>query len=146
MWRDSHRPVIHVQHCSTAPDSLLQPDLPGNAFKPGAMPFSGEPVFQKSVNSAFIGTELESYLRSEQIDRLVVVGLTTDHCVSTCVRMAGNLGFEVILVSDATATFQRQDGDGRNISADDMHRIHLVSLSGKFCQLLSTAEVCDYVF
>ena len=59
--------------------------------------------------------------------------------------MAGNLGFDVILVSDATATFERQDGDGRNISADDMHRIHLASLSGEFCQLLPAAEVCDAV-
>ena len=145
LWRDNHRPVIHVQHCSTDPDSLLQPHLPGNAFKPEASPVNGEPVFQKTVNSAFIGTELESYLRSEKLDRLVVVGLTTDHCVSTSVRMAGNLGFDVILVSDATATFERQDGDGRNISADDMHRIHLASLSGEFCQLLPAAKVCDAV-
>jgi len=146
LWRDSHLPVIHIQHCSTDPDSLLQPHLPGNAFKPEAMPVSGEAVFQKTVNSAFIGTELESYLKSEQIKQLVIVGLTTDHCVSSSVRMAGNLGFEVILVGDATATFERYDNDGKLISAQDMHRIHLASLSGEFCRVFSTAEICDRVF
>ena len=55
--------------------------------------------------------------------------------------MAGNLGFEVILVSDATATFERHDINGKHISADEMHRIHLASLSGEFCRVLSTTEV-----
>lgn len=143
LWRDNHRPVIHVQHCSTEPNSLLRPDQPGNTFKPEAMPVNGEPVFQKTVNSAFIGTGLESYLRSEALNQLVIVGLTTDHCVSSSVRMAANLGFEVILADDATATFERQTVDGQTVSADDMHRIHIASLSGEFCRVLSTAEICD---
>ena len=145
LWRNHHRPVIHVQHCSTNSASPLRPGQPGNAFKPEVLPISGERVFQKTVNSAFIDTGLESYLRSEQINKLVIVGLTTDHCVSTSVRMAGNLGFEVILVSDATATFERQDINGKHISADEMHRIHLASLSGEFCSVLSTTEVCASV-
>lgn len=141
-WRSHQWPVIHIQHCSTEKGSPLHPDNPGNAFKPEAMPVNGEQVFQKTVNSAFIGTGLESYLRSEQIDKLVVAGLTTDHCVSTSVRMAGNMGFDVILVSDATATFDRQDINGNHIPADEIHRIHLASLSGEFCQVQSTSEVC----
>jgi nicotinamidase-related amidase len=89
------------------PDSPLRPDRPGNAIKPEAAPQPGEPVFRKTVNSAFIGTTLEAHLRAQGIDTLVLVGLTTDHCVSSTTRMAANLGFSAIVVSDGTATFER---------------------------------------
>src|SRR5206468_2801617 len=51
-WRTTRRPVIHVQHMSTRADSPLRPGLPGNALKPEVAPRPGEPVFQKTVNSA----------------------------------------------------------------------------------------------
>jgi nicotinamidase-related amidase len=57
-WRQAKWPIVHVQHMSQQPDSPLRPDLPGNAFKPEAMPQTGEAVIQKTVNSAFIGTRL----------------------------------------------------------------------------------------
>src|SRR5437762_3448643 len=67
-WRAAGRPVIHVQHLSLEPDSPLREDLPGHAFKTEALPISGEPIFRKHVNSAFIGTELEAYLRDNDIE------------------------------------------------------------------------------
>lgn len=140
-WRQAKWPVIHVQHMSQEPGSPLRRDAPGNAFKPEAMPRDGEPVFQKTVNSAFIGTELEAHLRREGIHALVLVGLTTDHCVSTTARMAGNLGFEVTVVDDATATFERIGPDGVRYSAEQMHRLALASLHGEFAQVQSAQVV-----
>ena len=140
-WRSQGRPVIHVQHRSTEADSPLRPDRPGCAFKPEATPLAGETIFGKGVNSAFIGTSLEAHLREHGISDLVIAGLTTDHCVSTTTRMAGNLGFSAILVSDATATFDRRGVDGVNISADEIHRVHLASLNDEFCKVRSTDEV-----
>lgn len=142
-WRSQNYPVIHFQHCSTEPNSLLRPELPGNAFKPEAQPLADEKLFTKTVNSAFIGTGLEQYLREQAITSLVVVGLTTDHCVSTSVRMAGNLGFEVVLVSDATAAFERKGYAGVHYSAAEIHNVNLVSLDGEFCTVCSTEEVLD---
>jgi len=140
-WRRAEWPVIHVQHMSQQPSSPLRPELPGNAFKPEAVPHDGEPIFQKTVNSAFIGTALDTHLRSEGIRSLVIVGLTTDHCVSTTVRMAGNLGFEVVVVEDATATFERTGPDGVRHTADEMHQVALASLHDEFAQVRSTRDV-----
>lgn len=139
-WREAAAPVLHVRHDSRYPELPLHPANPGNAFKPVAEPLPGEPVFAKQVNSAFIGTGLESYLHQVGIERLVIVGLTTDHCVSTTARMGGNLGFDVVVVSDATATFDRQGPNGDTYSAEEVHRINLASLHGEFARVMDTAE------
>jgi nicotinamidase-related amidase len=140
-WRASARPVIHIQHSSLEPQSPLREGLPGHAIKPEFLPVAGEPLFHKHVNSGFIGTDLEPYLRANGIENLVIVGLTTDHCVSTTARMAGNLGFIVTLVEDATATFERRGPDGIHYSADLMHRAALASLHGEFATVRSARDV-----
>ncbi|MBX2826507.1 MAG: cysteine hydrolase [Gammaproteobacteria bacterium] len=140
-WREKKLPVVHVRHDSTEPQSKLRPELPGNRIKQEVEPLPAETLFAKSVNSAFIGTELEQYLRDNGFEQLVVVGLTTDHCISTSVRMAANLGFDVTLVGDATATFERRFRDGRQFSAEQMHDINLASLDGEFCKVVDAADV-----
>ena len=141
LWRAKSRPVIHIQHCSTEADSPLRLGQSGVEFKPEAEPHVGEVIFQKSVNSAFIGTSLESHLKNEGIHQLVITGLTTDHCVSTTTRMAGNLGFDVLLVSDATATFNRKGVDGKEHSAEEIFEIHLASLNDEFCQVVTAQSL-----
>jgi nicotinamidase-related amidase len=140
-WRRMGWPVIHVQHMSRNPISPLRPHLPGNAFKPEAMPHQGEPVFQKTVNSAFIGTALEEHLRTAGIRSVVIAGLTTDHCISSSVRSAANLGFDVTVVGDATATHERVGPDGVRYTAEQMHGAALASLHGEFGQVRSAHDV-----
>lgn len=140
-WREASAPVIHVFHDSRNESSSLHPDHPGNAVKNEARPLTGEPQFRKNVNSAFIGTGLEDYLKSKRIERVVVVGLTTNHCVSTTVRMAANLGFQTAVVSDATATFDRLTVDGRNRPAQDVHDAALSDLNDEFAVVLRTDQL-----
>jgi nicotinamidase-related amidase len=142
-WREAGRAVIHVQHLSLEPTSPLRADRPGHAFKPEATPREGEPIFRKHVNSAFIGTGLEAHLRERGIRSLVMAGITTDHCVSTTARMAANLGFEVTVVSDATATFERRGPDGAHYDAELMHGAALASLHGEFARVRTAREVLD---
>lgn len=140
-WRKAGHPVIHVQHMSVEPDSPLRPELPGNALKPETLPHPGETLFQKRVNSAFIGTGLEQHLRSAGISALVIAGLTTDHCISSTARTASDLGFDVTVVSDATATHDRIGPGGEPIGADEMHRTALASLSQEFATILTTDQL-----
>ncbi|MFM9438336.1 nicotinamidase-related amidase [Janthinobacterium sp. CG_23.3] len=142
-WRNTQRPVIHVRHRSARADSLFHPDQPGFQVKLEAQALPGEPVIDKQVNSAFIGTDLERRLRARAATTLVIVGITTDHCVSTTTRMAGNFGFATYLVADATATFGRVGPDGRRFSAEQMHDTALASLHGEFATVLSAAAVLD---
>ena len=57
-WRRTKRPIIHVHHVNPKPESLFNGK--GIEVKPEGMPLGGEPVLQKNVNSAFIGTDLQA--------------------------------------------------------------------------------------
>jgi len=141
VWRGSRRPLFHIQHLSVLPDSPLRPGQPGCEHKTEVRPLPGEPVITKNVNSAFIGTELEALLRRQGIDTLVIAGLTTSHCVSTTVRMAGNLGFRTLLAADATAAFAQTGYDGRRFDAQLVHEVSLANLQGEFAEVMLSAEI-----
>ncbi len=140
-WRAKGWPVRHVKHNSTEAASPLRPGLPGNEFEDCAAPQDGEPVYTKQVNSAFIGTELETDLRAAGQMDLVFIGATTDHCVSTSVRMAANLGFTATLVGDACFTHDRAGPNGIKLSAQALHEAHLTSLHGEFATVVDTTEL-----
>jgi nicotinamidase-related amidase len=144
-WRSGGRPIRPVVHDSVEPNSLLRPDLPGNVIQAIAAPNAGEPVYRKHVNSAFIGTKLESDLSQDGIDTVVIVGLTTNHCVSTTARMAGNLGFSTLVVSDATASFAGPALDGTLRPAEAVHSAALSDLHEEFATVVNTAEVLKRV-
>lgn len=144
-WRDNDRSIIHVKHNSTEQASPLRSGQPGNDFKDDLAPQGSEAVFEKQVNSAFIGTKLEQHLKDRGASAVVIAGLTTDHCVSTSTRMASNLGFRTFLIADACATFNRTGHDGKRYSADEVHALALASLHEEFATILNTADVLKSV-
>ena len=131
-----------VSHSSSGHASELLVSARGTGFevKDEAREVVGEPVIVKSVNSAFIGTNLETRLRGAGVATLVICGATTNHCVETTTRMAGNLGFDACLVCDATWTFDRVGPNGDAHSAEDIHAMTLCNLSGEFARIVSAAE------
>ncbi len=140
-WRQRGLPVIHVKHNSVHPASPLFPGKPGNAIKHELRPLPHERLIEKSSNSAFIGTGLRQYLDHHGITHLVVAGLTTEHCVSATVRMAGDLGYTTFLVADATAAFEKVGPDGEKISAETMHGVELACLQGEFATVAKSESI-----
>jgi nicotinamidase-related amidase len=139
-FRERQAAVFHFQHLSSRPNSPLHPDRPGCSLKDEVKPLPSESVLTKKVNSCFIGTQLEDELRKHGVDAVIICGLTTDHCVSTTARMAGNLGFRVHVASDATATFDRVGHDGRKYPAQLMHDTALASLNEEFA-IVGTSDM-----
>ncbi|RIV44311.1 cysteine hydrolase family protein [Flagellimonas pelagia] len=139
-FRNKKFPVFHVIHNSTNPASPLYPGKKGNSIHPLVEPIEGEPVFQKKVNSAFIGTDLEIALIAQNITDLVIVGLTIEHCISTSVRMAANLGFHVTLISDATAAFDKIGFDGKRYPAELIYQTELANLKDEFALIQNTSN------
>lgn len=140
-WRSAGRPVIHVRHDSVEPASTLRLGTPGNMPRPGFEPRSGEAVVVKSVNAAFIGTDLDLRLRRMGVGTVVTFGISTDMCVSTTVRVGANLGYRMVLVEDACDCFDLPDGREGTIAAETVHAAHVASLAFEFATVTSTADV-----
>jgi nicotinamidase-related amidase len=140
-WRRTNRRPIHVQHHSREPQSTYRPGQPGCEFKDCARPAAGELVVTKHVTCAFIGTDLERILREGGHHALVIAGVITNNSIEATVRVAGNLGFEVYVVSDAMFTFDRTALDGSLHKAEDVHAHSLANLNGEYARIVDTAWV-----
>lgn len=145
VWRAHAQPVVLVRHDSVMPGSPLRPGQSGNDFLPG-VDGAHDLLVTKSVNSAFYGTpDLDAWLRSREVDAVTICGITTNHCCETTARMAGNLGYQVTFVLDATCTFDRPDPSGVVVPAEVLARATATNLHGEFATVLTTAQACSVV-
>jgi nicotinamidase-related amidase len=144
-WRDAGQPVLHVRHDSVNGASPLHAGSPGHAFREGFAPRPDEPLIAKSVNCAFIGTDLELRLRRLHVDAVVFFGFTTDRCVSTTARIASNLGFATWVAGDACAAFDVTAPDGRMFPAELVHAVHLATIAAEFGRVADTGALVAQV-
>jgi nicotinamidase-related amidase len=146
-WRKRGWEIIYSQHLSLLANSPLNyQNKEGIEFKEIIKPLPHEVVFQKNVNSAFIGTELETYLREKQVSSVVITGLSTQHCVSTTTRMSGNLGFETFLVENACAAFEITDHTGTTHSPEDVHMYEVAAVHNEFATIVKTDELLAEIY
>ena len=138
-FRGARLPIFHLRHDSLDPDSPLKRGQPGFAFLPEAEPLGGERVFTKRRHAAFVGTRLASALRG--LGRPIFAGLTADHCVSTSVRLAHDLGFQPFVVADAVATFPRRGPSGKRFAAREVQDAALASLAEEFAEITYTKHL-----
>ncbi|WP_328301634.1 cysteine hydrolase [Streptomyces sp. NBC_00435] len=148
-WQESGRPLVLVQHASR-PGGALAPDLPGHALKDFVGERAGQAALHvvKSVNSSFYGTpDLADWLTAQGIGQLVLTGIQTNMCVETTARMAGNLGYDVLVPLDATHTFDLAAGPGPDaprLTADQLATATAVNLQGGgFARIVTTAQLVE---
>ena len=98
-------------------------------FLPEVAPRENEVVLNKTASGAFASTNIEYVLRNMNVAELFVVGVYTNECVSSSVRSAADLGFDVRLISDATAAI-----------TEELHEATLVTTRDRYAKVLTTEE------
>ena len=144
-FRELNLPIYHIRHSSDNPNSKLYKTNKGFEFNDYVLPKNNEPIITKNVNSAFIGTDLKEKLENQNINTLVIIGITTNHCVSTTTRMAGNFGYETYLISDATATFDRIGINGEKYDAELIHLTALANLNEEFATVINSEKLLSEI-
>lgn len=135
-------PVIHVHHAEADPASSMHPGAAGHAPQPGAAPKPGEPVFQKSLSSAFSVPALAAHLKAQGIDRLVIAGGEGPLCISSTVRSAHDAGLQVMLAADAVITLPAFGPGETQIPAAQVQAVELAALAN-FARLAPVATILD---
>jgi len=139
--REKHEAIIHIQHTSLRPNAtFLLPDTPGSDIHPLVAPLPDETVVQKHHPNSFRDTTLLAELQSRQISRLFFCGMMTHMCIDTTVRAASDLGFQCIIVGDATATKDLTYGS-ITVPAVHVQAAFLAALSGLFAKVILNASV-----
>ena len=96
-------------------------------------------IIEKNLPGSFTGTELESWLKENDIDALVICGYMTQMCCDTTARQAMHLGFKVEFLSDATGTLDISNSSGK-IRAEELHKAILVTQAMIFSKVMTTDE------
>lgn len=95
-------------------------------------------VINKRRDSAFQDTELDLWLRSTYVDTVICTGVDTAICVENTLEDAFNIGYDVILVEDATASSWQKIGQAtiRKVAGS----YGWVVTTDRLIELLSTYE------
>ena len=140
-WRKNAWPIIHIRHDSTEEQSPYRQGQPLHDFKVEALPIEGEPIIGKSTANAFAGTLLDETLQGLGIEQVVICGVLTQHSVDTSARMAAALGYQVTIVSDATAAVATTDITGRYWKANEVHTLALTHFFADYGFVKTSAQL-----
>ena len=133
--RAKGRPVVYIQHFNPLGDSFFLEGTKGAEISDRIRPEKGDKVIVKRYPNSFLETELDAYLKSLQIDTLLVCGMMTHMCVDTTVRAAMDYGYQVRLAADACATMDLTL-NGEVIPAETVHRTFIAALDGVFAEIV----------
>jgi nicotinamidase-related amidase len=109
-------------------------DDPSWQIDDSVRPEANEIVLHKTTSGPVNSTKLDQLLHNLGITSLVVVGLTTDVCVTQTARETSDRGFRVLIAEDACTTL-----------SEEMHRAALLAFSLAFGRVRRTSEVLDIV-
>lgn len=131
-FRAEKKTVIHVKHNFEGLSDIQDT----------VKPLPNEKVIIKNYPSSFLGTDLDAYLKSKNIEKLVVAGMMSHMCVDTTVRACQDYGYEVTLIENACTTMNLCF-DGKTFDAKTVHNIYMASLNGIFAKVIKLEEYMD---
>ena len=139
-FRKTGQRVVHVRHCDDTAGSPLHPDAPSFQPMPCAIENDGEPIFIKTTSSAFASTELETWLRSEDITDIVMTGAVASFCVNSAVRAGCDLGFNMHVVRDGVIDFDLPDA---GLEAKAIFDVTMGLLEADFAEIVTTSALIE---
>ncbi|WP_206189072.1 isochorismatase family protein [Serratia marcescens] len=111
----------------------------GWQFYPPFAPRSNEFVISgRAGASAFTASDLDNYLRGQGITRLYLAGYATHVCIESTLRAAHDLGYEPVILSDATAAFTAQQQ--QHVLNDVVHHFGWAMMTQAFIETLSFGD------
>lgn len=142
-FRRNRWPVVIVQHLALSNEAtFFRPGTDGAELHAGFEPQNGDTHIIKHYPNAFRHTELGHVLKEAGTQHLVFCGMMTHMCIDTSTRAAADLGFQVTLLGDATATRSLSFG-GQTVPADQVQTAYLAALNGSFARVISTRDWLD---
>ena len=139
-FREKKLLVIHAQHISTQPDaSYFLPCTKGADFYSSVQPLKNEMIIKKHYPNSFKDTPLLNNLIKNQINHLVICGMTTHLTVDATVRAAYDLGFSCTVLHDACAARQLEFNH-TTISSQNVHYAFLAALQPAYATVLSSED------
>ena len=140
-FRNQSLPIIHIQHISIRPGAtFFLPDTTGIEFHENVKPAAGEKIIVKNYPNSFRNTELDYYLKVNNISKIVITGMMTHMCVDSTVRAAYDSGYECIVAGDCCATKNLRIY-GSEIPAEKVQNSFLAALNGTFSKVLKKDEI-----
>lgn len=135
-------PRVVVQHTFPQPDKpFFQRGTPQWQLHPEVRGRPHDLLIEKNLPGSFTGTELESWLRQQGIDTVVISGYMTHMCCDTTARQAVHRGFGVEFLSDATGTLPLDNSAGK-VTAEELQRAILCAQQMLLSEVLSTDAWC----
>jgi nicotinamidase-related amidase len=146
--------VVWILHGEAGSGTPFDPASGFVRLMDGLVPEPGEPVLVKSAHNAFTTTNLQHLLTLAGVRRVVICGIRTEQCCETTARLASDLGYDVVFVTEATATTplpHRDLGeaapiaeilrDPRTLATVDVIARTEYALAGRFATIATVDEV-----
>lgn len=144
-FRDQQRPVIHVRHESVTQDApFFIAGSQGAEIYAQLQPIAGESVIAKQQINSFRETQLDSILKRENVQQLVIVGAMSHMCIDAATRAAVDLGYECHLAHDSCATLDLEF-NGTTVPAHQVHSAFMAALRFGYCNVDSTENIMALV-
>ena len=144
-FRKNHLPVIHIRHIDGSKEAaFFLPDTAGSEINALVAPEANEKVIIKHFPNSFRETDLLEFLQKNWIKNLVITGMMTDVCVESTTRAAFDLGFNNIIIGDATATRDREL-NGKMVKAEEIQRSFLAGISALGGLYARVADAEDFI-